>query len=385
MKNFPVAYRQLGALLGAHFFADLVSGILAGFLPVVLTYFDLKLSLGVVLITCLGLGSNFLQVPAAKIAREKTGPAALTAGLILCAAFVALALMPRSTPLWGLCLIMLLVGFGIALVHPQGVRGVQSLTELPASLTTPVFMIGGFLGYAVSPFLGGMLVGVFGMKGLLWLLPIPVAVIAAVYWSKVRFVPDSQGRKTAAAADRAATEWTFRRIWFIGLFLNTGTVIFSSLLPTMLNKQGFSLGFGGFSAMLFGLGSACGSMGLGLIARRFRPEKLIVWGLCAGIPAGGLYLLCCGHPAASVILFLAGVGAAAGFPQLVALTQTVPSRFALSTRIGMIVGWTWGMAGILFLGMGVIAQRFGVKTALWIGLVSYSAALLLAAAGKKKK
>ncbi|MBO5689022.1 MAG: MFS transporter [Lentisphaeria bacterium] len=384
MMNFSIAYRQLGALLGAHFFADLVSGILAGFLPAVLTYFNLELSLGVVLITSLGLGSNFLQVPAAKIARDKTGPAALIAGLILCAAFVVLALMPRSTPLWGLCLIMLLVGFGIALVHPQGVRGVQSLTELPASLTTPVFMIGGFLGYAVSPFLGGLLVGYFGMKGLLWLLPVPAAVIAAVYWSKVRFVPDSQGKK-AAAVDMAATAWTFRRIWFIGLFLNTGTVIFSSLLPTMLHRQGFSLGFGGFSAMLFGLGSACGSMGIGLIARRFRPEKLIVWGLCAGIPAGCVYLFCCGVPAACVILFLAGVGAAAGFPQLVALTQTVPSKFALSTRIGMIVGWTWGMAGVLFLGMGVIAERFGVKTALWFGLVSYSAALLLAASGKMKK
>lgn len=380
MKNFPNVYRQLAALLGAHFFADLVGGLLAGFLPVLLTHFHLDLSLGVIMISSMGIGSNFLQVPAAKIARNKTGPAALVAGMILCASFAILAVLPSSTPLWVLCLIMLFVGFGVALVHPQGLRGVQSLKSIPGSVSTPVFMIGGFIGYAVSPFLGGVLVGNLGMVGLLWILPIPLLVIGAIYLTGVRLVPDSANAKAAVTGEenQIRPPWSFNRMLLIAFFLNTGTVTVTSFVPTLLHGyDGFSLSFGGFCAMLFGLGSACGSLTLGMVVKKIGTEKLVTAGLCVGIPAGALYLMLAAHPAAALLLFVTGFCAAAGFPQLVALLRHVPSRYSMSTMVGMLVGWTWGFAGLSLLVLGLVAEKCSVAAALWLGLASYLAALIL--------
>ena len=380
MADSGTAYRRLAALLGAHFCADLFSGILAGFLPAVLVYFDMDLKYGAILLTCLGIGSNFLQVPAAKVAARRSDPAALIAGLVLCAAFTVLVLLPRTTPFGGLCLVMFCVGFGIALVHPQGLRGVQTLDSLPPRVSTPIFMIGGFLGYAVSPMIGGALVQFFGIRGILWILPLPAAVIAAILLTRVRLAVELPGKAAAPAASAAEAEsrWGFGRLWIMALFLNTGTLTVSSLLPTMLHERGFSLGFGGFSAMLFGLGSASGSLLVGYAAKRFRPERLIVAGLCAGIPLCGLYLVLSQCRMAAVLLFFAGLCVAAGFPQMVALIRTVKSRFSLSTRTGLLVGWTWGGAGLIFLGMGWLASRYGVLTAVVAGVISYAVTLTIA-------
>jgi len=385
MTDLTAAYRRLAALLGAHFCVDLFSGILAGFLPAVLVYFDLDLRYGAIMMTSLGIGSNFLQVPAARVAVRSSGPGALIAGLALCGTFPVLALLPRTTPLWGLCMVMFCVGVGIALVHPQGLRGIQTLTELPARVSTPIFMIGGFLGYAVSPFTGGLLVQTFGMKGVLWCFLLPVAVIAAILLTRVRLAVEVPGQGARAETrQEESCRWSFARIWVMALFLNTGTLTVSSLLPTMLHRQGFSLGFGGFSAMLFGLGSATGSLLVGYAAKRIRPERLIVAGLCAGIPACALYLVLSQYRAAAVLLFFAGLSVAAGFPQMVALIRTVKSRFALSTRNGLLVGWTWGIGGLIFLGMGVLAERYTVMTAVAAGVASYVVTLVLSVLPTKK-
>jgi len=91
-----------------------------------------------------------------------------------------------------------------------------------------------------------------------------------------------------------------------------------------------------------------------------------------------LYLLLCGNAPAAGLLFPAGFALASGFPQLVALTRSAPSRFTLSTRLAMMVGGTWGAAGIAFLLMGKIAARNGLRTALFCGVLCYAGSLALA-------
>jgi len=280
------AYQQLAVLLGAHFYADMTSGLLAGFLPVALNRFHLDLSLGVILLTCMGIGSNFLQVPAAKICARRTGPAGLLAGLALCASFVLLGTLPEHTPLLVLCFLMFLVGSGIALVHPQGLRGLQSLDGISPAVSTPIFMVGGFLGFSVSPFAGGLLVEYFGLKGLFWLLPVSVVLMAGTLAVRIQLAEDMPAEKKKQPCSAPVPVWSFRRMLWMAFFLNLGTVTISSLIPAILHERSFSLGFGGFSAMLFSLGSACGSLVIGALCRTRRPERLIFRGLFWGSSLG---------------------------------------------------------------------------------------------------
>lgn len=71
--------------------------------------------------------------------------------------------------------------------------------------------------------------------------------------------------------------------------MNTGTVTIQMLLPTVLNELNFPLSFGGFSAMMFGIGSASGSITIGFLVKKYKPQWFIFAGLLLGVPAVAIY------------------------------------------------------------------------------------------------
>ena len=129
---------QVAALFSVHFMADMLGGILPGLLPVALTHFGMDLGMGVVIITCMGIGSNLLQIPISAVGRQTRSPALLILGLAMAGLIVLLAVLPASTPFAVLCLLMLVVGAGIALVHPHGLRGIQQIRQSSADQFTVI-------------------------------------------------------------------------------------------------------------------------------------------------------------------------------------------------------------------------------------------------------
>ena len=57
------------ALASAHFMADMMGGLLPGFLPVALKYFHLDLGMGVFILTSMSIGCNMMQIPVALLDR----------------------------------------------------------------------------------------------------------------------------------------------------------------------------------------------------------------------------------------------------------------------------------------------------------------------------
>ena len=365
------------ALAGAHFVADLIGGILPGILPVALRHFGISLGVGVVILTCISIGSNILQIPAAQFEKKTRRPRLLYVGLALSALIVLLAALPAGTPVPVLCLLMLIVGIGIAIIHPTGLRGAQNIRGLAQTVTTPAFMIGGFLGYAMGPWVGANLIERFGLAGLYFLLLPAAAVALALHGSRVRLAVDS-GTAGLPKKPQEHSPWSFRQLMLIAFFLNTGSLIIQALLPTFLNTKGFSLSFSGFCAMLFGIGSALGSIGIGLLARRFRPERFILGGLLLGVPVTLAYLLLAARPEACILSFAAGLLVSSGFPLIVALARHAANGPSLGTRMALIVGGTWGAAGAVFLAVGQAASYFGLETVMHTVWIFYLLALLTA-------
>ena len=72
--------------------------------------------------------------------------------------------------------------------------------------------------------------------------------------------------------------------------------------------------------------------------------------------------------------------AASGFPLIVAMTGTLPADGAdLGTRLAWLVGGTWGIAGLLFLLIGQLADWYG-SGVLLLAAAFYAAALATALA-----
>ena len=191
---------RIVTLSAAHFMVDLLGGTLPGVLPVALQYFKINLGLGVVILTSMSIGCNMMQIPAAMLDRNHRTPRLLALGLAMAGMIVLLAAMPATTPFFLICLLMLVVGAGIAIVHPLGLRGTQRINDIAPSITTPAFMTAGFLGSAIGPWISAVLLSRFELKGLYFLL-IPVAVVMiALRFSNVKLAVDQGVPKKAEPA-----------------------------------------------------------------------------------------------------------------------------------------------------------------------------------------
>ncbi len=376
---------QVGVLTGAHFLVDMLGGLLPGFLPVALVYFDINLGLGVVILSSVSIGCNLMQIPASLLGRAMRSPTLLTVGLVMAGLIVLLGAMPRETPVWVLCILMVTVGCGIALVHPHGLRGTQHARKVAVSVSTPVFMTGGFLGGAVGPWLSSLLVGHYGLKGLSWLILPVVLVIGGLWLTHVKLTPDQPVQKTP---DEPHTEvqsgsecpWGFANLCLIATLLNMGTTTIQALLPSYLNTLKYSLSFGGFCSMLFGIGSAVGSISIGVLVRKYRCTPFVL-----GAPVMLIYFLLSKYSAACLLVPLGGMLASSCFPLLVSLSRNAEGGLSTSMRMGLIVGGTWGFAGVVLLVIGQIAARIGLAPVMHLSWIFYVCALLAAVLTLKKR
>lgn len=372
----------------SHFISDMMGGILPGILPIVIAYFKLNIGLGVVILSCTHIGSNLMQIPVARIDRMQRSPRMLYIGLCMVSSIFLLICFPPNTPFFVLCILMAVVGVGVAIMHPLGLRGVQRIGDLPPTVTTPAFMTGGFLGASMGPWLSALLVESFGMKGLLVLgLPI-LLLMLLIHYTNVKLARDSSGQVKPQESEKDESlhvPWTFASLFVISMFLNMGTTLIQLLIPSFLSGLKYSLKFGGMASMIFGIGSSIGSIMIGYLVRKRSAAPFIIGGFILGIPLTVLYFITAMHPWSLALLFSAGLMTSSLFPIFVSLAKNAESKLALSTKMGLIVGGTWGIAGLVMLPIGQIANRFGLTRTMLASCVFYFLAFLVAALTLKRK
>ncbi|MBQ7402687.1 MAG: MFS transporter [Lentisphaeria bacterium] len=377
---------KLGLLTFVHFLADSTCGVLPGILPVVMTYFGLDLSYGVAFISLMGIGCNLMQIPISKLGSSSASPIWICFGLLLIGSYTFMGFLPETTPFPVICLLILLSALGISLVHPTGLRGVQALDKLPAGMTTPLFMTGGFLGAAFSPLIAGILAEQLGLKGLIIFFPIMLLTAFLIRILRVKLATDTV--KTGSKGE-VESAWSFWTLFWFATFLNCGSAAFSGLVPYMLNKEiGFSLSFGNVALLLFGGGSSAVSVILGMIASKRRVDGLLLALMFLGIPFTILYFLLADHPWAIVFALLCGTLCSSVFPIFVAMSKTAAGKYSLGVRMGLMVGGTWGIAGLVFLGIGIFANHYSARTVLLISVPAFyflSAVLALCMRKREKE
>jgi len=378
-KQLVTPIPKTGVLIASHFLADFFSSLLPGVLPVILAYFQLPLQTGIIVVAFMGIGANFLQIPAAALDQSRRTPRILALGLILASLVLCIGILPQETPAGILALLMLCIGCGVALVHPHGLRGTQIVSAVPATVMTPAFMAGGFAGAAFAPWCGAALVENFGLQGLL-VLTIPLfGVLAAIYLCHIRLAVDPPTAKKPEVPTQNRSPWSFRSLFWIALLMNTGTTIYQTLLSTHLNTLGLPLTAGGVSLMLFGIGSAIGSMTIGVWIRKRSVSPLFFQEMTIGILLLAIYLRFPTLPGAYFLSFFAGMTASGQYPILVSLARSAScSGMDLGRRMAWIVGGTWGIANLLFAGIGQLTRWTTLTRVIQLSWVFYAAALLTA-------
>jgi FSR family fosmidomycin resistance protein-like MFS transporter len=354
--------------------------MLPSLLPAIRSEFTLSLSLGGLILAILTLSANGVQMLTGHTRADKTTPLLLHLGLVLSASICLLAVLPKSGA--GLLLLIVLAivsGGGIAIAHPEGLRAVYALTAVPPTISTSVFMTGGFVGYAFGGAISTILVSKFRFNGLYPLLLCPILGILMVIFLKIRMAvePKTTGANNQNLTDNrlpfstAVTKGLpFWLVMAMGIPAAISTTILANLIPTHLNELGFELTFGGFSTTVYGIGGAVGTVVWAAVAHRKGELLCSTIALFLVVPFLLPYLLLMDNRIAVWLLFGAGFYSFSAYILTITLARHA-TGLNLGQRMGFIVGGTWALANIVFMALVPAAERFGTYLILKITPFGY--------------
>ena len=349
---------QLLALASVHFVVDLFAGMPPAILPAILDEFSMTLSRGSLVMVALYLTCNGVQVFTGHVRSDKRQPLLLHIGLLLAAGVCLIELLPRGAGAFPAMLLLAVVsGIGIALVHPEALRGVHRLKRIPPAVSTAVFMAGGFLGYASGGAVSTLLVSHFGFQGLYPLIIITMVSIALVIILKVRLAVEPKRPNESEIQTVGAIRLPFWFIFVMAMPAAVSTTILAMLLPTALNELGYELTFGGYSTTIFGLGGAVGSFVWAYIARKKGEFPCTIAALFLTLPFLVVYLALINHKAAIWLLFGAGFCTVSAYTLMITLSRHATGP-TLGRRLGVMVGGTWALAYVIYMPMVLAAEYF---------------------------
>ncbi len=352
---------QLLALAAVHFIVDLFAGMPPAILPAILKEFEWKLSRGAFVLVALYLTCNGVQVLTGHVRSDKRQPLLLHIGLLLSAGICLIGILPRGTGGFAVMVLLAIVsGLGIAVVHPEGLRGVHRLKRIPPAVSTAVFMAGGFLGYAAGGGISALLVDRYGFAGLYPLIICSLFGIAAVILLKIRLAVEPKVANERVPVGPNVCRLPFWFIFAMAMPAAVSTTILSSLLPTVLvDELGFGLAFGGFSTMMFGLGGAAGSFFWAYAARKKNELACTIAALLLALPFLLIYLLLIRYGAAIYLLLGMGFCTISAYTLMITLSRHATGP-TLGQRMGVIVGGTWAVAYVFFMILLRTAEHFNI-------------------------
>ena len=399
-KLLTLEIAQLSVLTAVHFLIDAFAGMLPVLMPEVLKAFSLQLFQGMVVLTTLNITCNIMQIVTGNLRSNKENPLFLQLGLILASVICLASFIPQNHTFIFLNVMFLISGIGIAITHPEGLRAIHTIQTIPASITTAVFMTGGFLGFASGGWIASHFVQRWGLQGLLPLLMVCAIGIFLIQICKIKLalenklstsqpvenitqdMPIDVSQKSEQKDNHAAIQQpigtciTIWQVFAMSVPITLGATVLMALLPTKLNELGMSLVFGGKAVLLFGVGSAVGSLVWATVAHKKGEIATAIKILFAGVPFLAAYIFVMKCHASIFLLLFGGFLSAASFPLIVTVARKAKC-LNLGQRMGYIVGGSWGLSSIALLGLAKLAQYVGITPILCLVPICYIAAAVI--------
>ncbi|MYB58618.1 MAG: MFS transporter [Gemmatimonadetes bacterium] len=277
-----------------------------------------------------------------------------------------------------LAIFLIFASFGSSLFHPTAGGLVTALTPHRANLSMAIFLTGGTTGMALTSITGTQIVERYGIQ-YLWLIVIPVLILAPFILWQSRKVPVRERRVTAGKIDfsilkKARSLWTLFAISVLRSIIHTGFVSFTAILGASRGWATSEIGWV-FSGYL--LSSTLGRITGGYLADRMSQRKLLAFSCASSAIFHAGFCLTDGY-VSLISFFVAGYLFDLGITTNISLAQrALPHN--TSTATGLVMGFSWGMAGLAMIGVGSLAEWTSTATALVVvSLVLIPATLLVA-------
>jgi FSR family fosmidomycin resistance protein-like MFS transporter len=356
--------RLLALLSLGHFVIDLMQGALPALLPFLKQAHGLTYAATGTIVLMGTVTSSIVQPAFGYLADQTARRWMLPASVALAGtAFALLGLAPGYATILALVLAM---GLGAAAYHPEGYKTATGVAGERKATGLSWFSLGGNIGVALGPpVITALVVGV-GLSGSVGML-LPAIIVAALFVAVLPHLtaagPRGHVRSAAAAGVNRPGAMT---LLVVVVMLRSWTSLgFTTFVPLyyidVLKEDPQTVGTLLF--MFLGAG-ALGTVGAGMLADRWGTRPFMVWGILAVLPLSVLFLNVTG-PLAFVVMALMGAVLISTFTISVVLGQQYLPRNA-GMASGLIVGFATGTAGLGVAALGVVADHFGLMSALWI-------------------
>ena len=365
-------------LVVVHATNDAFAGMLSALLPTVQARFGLSETALALFVATLSFSSSVTQ-PVFGVLVDRWGRRRMAALGVMTSSSL-LSLMAVAPSPWLLFVILLVGGLGSAAFHPAGTGIARSIGGQRKGLVMSVFSAGGTVGVALGPLVIGWLL-VTGNLSLSPLLMIPGVLGGLALVAFVPAQPRQRGSPWPPLLDLSLLRGPVGVLAASGILRAISFVTFLNAMPLYLvARHGVSpdspVLF--WTLTLFSLSAALGGIVAGALERRVSRSLLITTSMLVSlVPFGVLFLLTPETPLYFLSVAAAGALVNAGLPLMVVAAQDLAPQ-AMGAASGLLMGFTWGTAGLLYVGIGALQEGVGLAPAMVVAFLALVPAALLA-------
>lgn len=353
-------------------FAHLANDAFGNILPVFLPTLQAQLGVGeavlATFVAVIAITANVMQAVMGLFTDRWGRRRAAALGLLITSS--VLPFIPLANNATVLLAILIVGGLGSAIFHPGAVSLARDAGERK-SLIVSIFSSGGSAGAAIMPVIALFVLRTFGASY------VPLLGLVGVITAVILFLkaPPETPVHSAVKPRIFEKSLVFGPVGLLtvaGILRALAFVSFLNAMPLFLvHVRGFSSAAPilGTTLLVYNLTAALGAMVMGALDGRFNRITLLVVSMVLAVPVLALTLIL---PPGGVLFYVAvGLGGAltnSSVPLLVVSAQDLAPHH-VGAASGMLMGFTWGTAGVIYIGFGALQQFVGLEPALMIAFL----------------
>ena len=384
MTTHPKDRRWLGMsflMSTGHFMCDIFPGILPPILPLLMVKYGFSITFAGMLGSLASFSNSFTQPLFGYLSDRIDRRFFVILGPILSGAFYSI--IGYMTNKWTLVLCVMAGGMGVAMFHPQGAKIIYH-TSGPAhkGKAMSIFTTGGSIGYPLGALvITSLIIPLWGLEAAPVML-IPAFILMTFMLKYTPRITNPNGIETGKPRYKPSVRQLSAISMFVGIGLVRSLVImsFNVLIPIWYAQQHFPLQQGGYAIFIFHTLGGLGGLVGGFISDKVSAKTMIIWSFVFGTLFLIAFTTSGGGMLSLAWLGLAGAMLYASIPTVITQAQATLPEY-MGTVSSMVMGFSWGVGGLLVIAVGGFADAYGVpqtmKALSYFPLIAVVAAMFI--------